>query len=157
MIKKVREEELSFDDYRFAMEKLPLATVDILFFNSEKTKTLLGRRENEPYAGTFYSFGGRLLKNEELADAACRIAKKETGVSLSPSKLTFVGILNEISDNSRFDGINYHAVDIYFGCVIEKQAITLDEQHSEAKWFDVNDPTLHPNVRARIDGALRAL
>ncbi len=157
MIRKIGGEELSPDDYRSAMEKLPLVTVDIIFFNPEKTKTLLGRRINEPYAGMFYSFGGRLYKNEEFVDAACRIAKKETGISLSPSELTFAGILNEISDNSRFDGINYHAVDVYFGCIVSERDVSLDDQHSEAKWFDVNDPTLHPNIKRRIDGALRAL
>ena len=149
--------ELSPERYREAMQELPLVTVDIIFFNPGKTKTLLGKRTNEPYTGDWYSFGGRLYKNEEFVDAAVRIAKKETGISLSSSELTFVGVLNEISDTSRFEGINYHAVDVYFGCTIEEQAVVLDDQHSEAKWFDVSDPTLHPNIRTRIEGALRVL
>lgn len=149
--------ELPIERYREVMENLPLATVDVLFFNPEKTKTLLGKRVSEPYAGLWYAFGGRLYKNEEFKDAAVRIAEEEAGIHLSPDDLIFAGVLNEISANSRFEGINYHAVDIYFACVIEERVPTLDRQHSEAAWLSVEDPTLHPNVQARIAGALRAL
>lgn len=150
--------ELPLEQYRLAMEGLPFVTVDILFFNRLKTKTLLGKRANEPYAGVLYAFGGRLYKNEEFTDAAVRIAKKETGISLSPDDITFVGVLNEINETSRFEGINYHAVDLYFGCIVdEKQLVVPDDQHSELEWVSVDDPTLHPNVQTRIVGALRAL
>ena len=151
------EGELPLDSYRKAMHELPLVTVDILFFNPEKTKTLLGKRVREPYARIWYAFGGRLHKNEEFADAALRIGKKECGLVLKAENIMQAGVLNEISPNSIFEGVNYHSVDIYFGCIIEEQPVVLDDQHSEARWFDVNDPTLHPNVQKRIAGALGAL
>ena len=149
--------ELSIEQYRAAMETLPLPTVDVVLFNAEKSEVLLGKRVKEPYAEMFCTFGGRLYKNEEFADEACRIIKKETGLSLSPSEITFAGVINEINDVSLFEGVSYHSVDIYFGCVIEEQAITIDDQHSEARWLPVEYPTLPPHVRARINGALRAL
>ena len=149
--------ELPLEHYRLAMEEFPLVTVDILFFNPEKTKTLLGKRAYEPCKGVFFTFGGRLHKNEEFVDAALRIARDETDISLSPADIKFAGVLNEIHDTSKFDGINYHAVDVYFACSIEERTPVLDDQHSEAAWFDVDDPTLHPNVRTRITGALHAL
>lgn len=143
--------------YRTAMEQMPLVTVDIMFLSPDKTRILLGKRTNEPYAGQFYSFGGRLFKNESFLGAACRIAKQETGLIISPSALIFAGVLNEISDNSIFEGVNYHAVDVYFACTIGNESMKLDSQHSEMRWFPVDDPGLHPNVKTRIEGALRAL
>ena len=145
------------DRYRAAMQELPLVTVDIIFLSPNKTKILLGKRTNEPYAGEFYSFGGRLYKNEGFKDAACRIAKEEVGISLTPDEITFVGVLNEINDGSIFEGINYHTVDVYFVCTIESGTTSLDSQHSEMRWFSVDDANLHPNVKVRIEGALRVL
>lgn len=148
---------LPLQRYRAAMEDVPMVTVDVVFLNSDKTKVLLGKRTNAPYAGMFYSFGGRLYKNEDFVDAARRIAKEELGLALMPRDLTYAGTLNEINNSSIFEGINYHAVDVYFVCVIDNESITLDNQHSETKWFSVDDTTIHSNVRARIEGALHAL
>lgn len=148
---------LSIERYRAAMEELPIVTIDVVFLNPEKTKILLGKRTNEPYAGQFYSFGGRFYKNESFLEAAGRIAKQELGLLIPPERLLFAGVLNEINDSSIFEGVNYHAVDVYFVCIIEDEAVQLDSQHSEVQWFPVDEPNLHPNVRARISGALAAL
>ncbi len=157
MNRKKVVKELSAERYRAAIEELPIVTIDVIFLNPDKTKILLGKRVNEPYAGVFYSFGGRLYKNEDFRDAACRIAKQEVGISLSSAALTFAGVLNEISDSSIFEGVNYHTVDVYFVCTIEDEAVSPDSQHSEKRWFPVSDPSLHPNVKARVEDALRAL
>ena len=139
------------------MEDLPIVTIDVLFLSQDKTKILLGKRVNEPYAGAFYSFGGRLYKNEGFLEAACRIAKEEIGITVTPSELTFGGVLNEFNGSSIFEGVNYHTVDIYFVCTLGDANIILDSQHSETRWFSLNDANLHPNVQARIIGALKKL
>jgi len=146
---------LPLERYRAAMEDVPIVTIDVLFLNPDKTKILLGKRVNEPFAGEFYSFGGRLYKNEEFLDAALRITKQELGFSIPPTALTFGGVLNEMNDSSIFGGVNYHTVDVYFVCTVEDEVPVLDSQHSEARWFSVDDPALHPNVKARIEGALK--
>ncbi|MBL8158392.1 NUDIX domain-containing protein [bacterium] len=145
------------EEYRRLMENFPVVTVDVLFFNPDRTKILLGKRTNEPYAGKFYSFGGRLYKNEDLVQAACRIAKEELGLDRTASDLVFSGIINEINPASIFDGVNYHTVDVYFACTLADEKADADSQHSEMQWFSIDDPSLHPNVKARIEGALRAL
>ena len=116
---KTPPDELPLEHYRQLMEDSPLPTVDIIFFDQQRSKTLLGRRTNEPYAGQWYSFGGRLYKNEEFADAAVRIAKQEVGLSLTKADVKQAGVINEINPSSIFEGINYHAVNIYFACVID--------------------------------------
>ena len=148
---------MPIERYRAAMEEFPIVTVDVVFLSPDKKKILLGKRINEPYAGEFYSFGGRLYKNEDFVDAAIRIAKQELDISLTPQTLTFAGALNEINDSSIFEGLNYHAVDVYFVCTIENKETALDAQHSEVQWFPVDAPDLHPNVKARIHGALKAI
>ena len=149
--------ELPLDRYREAMQDMPLATVDIVFVNPDRTKTLLGKRKNEPYAGKFYTFGGRLFKNEELIDAAVRIAKKEVGIVLSPMSLIKAGVLNEINPSSIFSGINYHAVNVFFACTIPEDEISLDDQHTEAKWLSVNDPDVPTYAKSKVVEALKVL
>lgn len=149
--------KLPLERYRAAMEEFPIVTVDVVFLNADKTKILLGKRVNEPFAGVFYSFGGRLHKNEDLQDATSRIAREEVGISLSPADSIFAGVLNEINDTSIFPGVNYQAITLYFGCTITEDAFSLDSQHSDVQWFPIDDPSLHPNVKARIGGVLKVL
>jgi len=140
------------------MEFGPICAIDIVFFNEEKTKTLLGKRVNKPYKDIFYTFGGRLQKNETLKDAAIRISKNEAGIILNEVNLFFAGVDNEVSDNSVFEKTNYHAVVLYFGCIISSDTkINLDAQHSTYKWISVNDPNIHPSIQSRIANALKAV
>jgi len=144
--------------YKTLMGFGPICAVDIVFFNEEKTKTLLGKRVNDPYKNLFYTFGGRLRKNETLENAAVRIAESETGVILTKSDLIFAGAGNEISDSSIFGRTNYHAVVLYFGCIIPSSTkIHLDEQHSTYKWVDVSDVTIHKSIQPRIANALKTV
>lgn len=145
------------DIYKLLMEFSPICTVDTIFFNPEGTRVLLGKRTNAPYQDLFYTFGGRLRKNELFEEAAVRIAKKEMGITITSDHVKFGGLDNEISPNSIIPGINYHAVALYFGGIVpEDTSIELDAQHSEYRWMEVNDETIHPSIQPRILKALRA-
>lgn len=148
---------LSDDLYRTLMEVSPICTVDVIFLDAKKNRTLLGRRTSAPYRDAFFSFGGRLHKNEEFVEAALRIARSETGILLKAEDMVFAGILNEIAPDSKFEGINYHAVDVYFGVQVDHETFELDFQHSDAAWVAVDDPSLHPNVRFKVQKAIEAL
>lgn len=138
------------------MDISPICTVDVLFFNSDKTKTLLFRRENEPMKGTYFSAGGRLFKNELLADCAVRQAFREAGLVIEKDGLTLGGTKEQINPNSAFEGVSYHAVDIFYGYIIDEDAeIKLDSQHSDYKWFSVSDDTLHPFLKDIIGQTLK--
>lgn len=150
--------DVSPEIYRTLMEHGPICTIDILFFNPQRTQTLLGKRTSDPYKGTFYAFGGRLRKHESFEDAAVRVAKQEVGIDLLPREIKFSGIINEINSGSKFKGTDYHAVDLYFACVVPQDIeIKLDSQHSEYRWFDVNERNLYPNIKTRISHALKVL
>lgn len=153
---RIPPQDVPQDIYKVLMEFSPICTVDMIFFNPEGTRVLLGKRVNAPYQGLFYTFGGRLRKNEMFEEAAVRIAKKEMGVAITPSDVTFGGLDNEISDNSIVPDTNYHAVALYFGGTIpEDTPVELDAQHSEYRWVGVDDTSIHPSIQPRILKALR--
>jgi colanic acid biosynthesis protein WcaH len=141
------------EEYQEIMARCPVCTVDVIFFNPEKTQVLIGKRNNEPLRGEYFSIGGRLQKNEELLTAACRQAKRELGLEINPAGLVFGGVINEIFDNSPFPGINYHTVNLYYGYILPSgQEIKLDSQHSEVVWFHLTkQDELHPFLQERIN------
>lgn len=139
--------------YRKFMCSMPICTVDVLFFDSAKKKVLLCKRRNEPLKGGFFSVGGRLLKNEAFIDGAIRQVERELGLKLDSDKLVFGGIANEVFDNSIYDGIGYHAVNIYWGYRLKEGELldlVLDDQHTEYSWFDVDFDGLHPYIEKKV-------
>ncbi|TSC63520.1 MAG: GDP-mannose mannosyl hydrolase [Parcubacteria group bacterium Athens0416_74] len=149
---------IPLDRYRQLMDDGPIVTVDVMFLNPERTKLLLGKRTNEPYKDEYFSFGGRLYKNEEFIDAARRITKEEIGLDILESELTFAGVTADFGNSSIFEGVTYHSVDIFYVCTIpEDLNISLDAQHDDTKWFSLDDTTLHPFVQNRIKGVKKTL
>ena len=143
-------------EFQKIVDTVPICTVDVLFFNSDKTETLLFRRQNEPLKGTFFSLGGRLLKGESLEDCAVRQAMREAGIAVRKEELTFGGVQGELHHNSMFKGVAYHAIDVFYGHILHEEDVLLDSQHSVYQWFLVSDPTLHPFVQSKISGILKA-
>ncbi len=155
---KVISRHISDDIFKEILSFVPICTVDIVFFNKEKNKILLCKRINQPLEGVYFINGGRLFKNEELEDCAVRQAKTELGISVDKNKLIFGGVSNEIFDTSRFENVGYHAMDVFFGYIIDENIeIKFDEQHSDHKWFQTDDLRLHPFIKRRIDSLIKKL
>ena len=142
--------------YETIVDKMPVCTVDVIFLNKQKNKTLLFKRNNNPLKGEYFSIGGKLNKDETFLECAIRQAKMEIGLEIDPEKTIFIGVQREYYPNSAFDGISYTAVDLYFGYILDKQnlSLKLDEQHSESKWFEINDKDLHPYIKSKIEQTL---
>lgn len=104
--------------FKEILDLTPICTVDLIFFNKNRTKTLLFRRRNESLKGIYFSAGGRLLKNEKMLDGAVRQGMREVGLRLKKKDLKFEGIAEEIHKNSAFGKVTYHAVVIYYSYVI---------------------------------------
>lgn len=147
---------LPLEKYKEFMNLVPITTVDVLFFNSSMTETLLFKRKNEPLKDVYFSLGGALKKNEMLIDGAVRQALRETGVCVNKDLLFYGGTQDEIFPNSSFEGISYHAVDTYFGYILGQEKIVLDFQHSDYKWFSISNETLHPFIKSKIKNLLNA-
>lgn len=147
---------LPLEKYKELLEITPVCAVDVLFFNSDKTKTLLFKRENEPLKGVYFSMGGRLQKGERLEDCAVRKAFEETGLNINKENLIWGGTIEEIHTNSIFEGTSYHAVDLYFGYILEKEEkLVLDSQHNTYEWFSVLDDSLHPFIKTKVNNLLK--
>lgn len=139
--------------YTTILEHVPIPTVDILFLNAKK-ELLLARRNNEPLFWVYYIPGGRVYKGEKSIDAVKRKSQEELWVDIDTSRLRFIGVYDDIFDNSAFPGISTHCIPATYLYELNKQEesqlVLADTQHSDFKFFDLKDPSLHPMVKRRI-------
>jgi len=86
-------------------------SIDLIVENPQG-EFLLGQRVNPPAQGFWFVPGGRIRKNETLADAFRRISATELGVSLPLSRAQLLGAYEHIyNDNFLAEpGINTHYV-----------------------------------------------
>ena len=149
------EKELYIDILR----NMPIPTVDILFLNSQN-QILLWKRNNEPLMGVYYIPGGRVNKWERSLDAARRKAKEELGIEIDISHLQFVWVYDDIFENSAFADISTHCIPVtYVYRLSSDEEIWLslwDAQHSDLRFFSLDDPSIHEMVQIRI-GDMRKL
>ncbi len=145
--------------YKDIVAHMPVSTIDIVLLNKTQDKTLLFKRNNEPVKGVYFTIGGRLLKGEPFLHGAVRQARRELGLKIDPKKAFFAGVTQDFHSNSVFENVSYHAVAVFFGYVLENENINLkfDKQHSDHKWFSVNDKKLHPHIKERVKQTLSAL
>ncbi len=146
--------------YKEILNTMPICTVDVMFFNSDKTKILLLKRTNEPLHGVYFPIGGRVLKNELLEECAVRQAHREAGIQIDATRLVFGGVHDEINQNSAFEGVSYHAVALFYTYVLSDKEITelkinLDSQSDDYKWFSVFDEAFNHFLKKRIDVILK--
>ena len=126
------------DDKKFkiVVDSAPLISIDILL--KKDNKVLLGKRENKPAQGYFFSTGGRINKNETINNAMIRIAKNELNIDL---KFTpeFIGIFEHFYDDSIYENVSTHYVNIAYEYEAEEIPNLPTDQHSEYKWFTIDE------------------
>ncbi|MDD2870850.1 MAG: NUDIX domain-containing protein [Candidatus Gracilibacteria bacterium] len=130
--------------YREIIDKTIIQTIDIVFLN-DKNEILLGLRNNNPLKGVYYLPGGRRLKSETILESAKRKAKEEIGINIDTDKLIFLGVYDDIYENSMYKGIGSHyspIIYIYKLNDIEAKNIKTDLQHNDLKFFNINDKNL---------------
>ena len=131
---------LKINAFKAVVENTPLVSIDICLVHDYKM--LLGKRNNEPLRGQWFTPGGRILKNECWQDCLKRVAQFELGISVNDtSEFTFMGIWDHFYQNSTFDkDISTHYVNIPHYCILKKQPnILADEQHDNLSWFDLEE------------------
>ena len=82
---------LSASEFAEVVRLTPLVSIDLILRNSNGD-ALLGVRNNEPAKGFYFVPGGRILKNERIADAFQRILLSETGALADIGQSTFKGV-----------------------------------------------------------------
>jgi colanic acid biosynthesis protein WcaH len=126
------------DDQTFKtiISSTPLISIDLLV--KKDRKILLGRRINKPAQGYLFSTGGRVYKNETIDSAMMRIAKTELNIEL---KLIprFIGVFEHFYDDSIYQNISTHYVNLAYEIEIEETPNLPTEQHNEYQWLTIDE------------------
>ncbi|GAA4330617.1 GDP-mannose mannosyl hydrolase [Pigmentiphaga soli] len=144
----------SADDFRAAVEMLPLISVDLLLRNADGAY-LLGLRSNPPAQGTWFVPGGRILKDETMAAALVRIARSELALDLPVSAWTPRGIYEHFYDVNFAGerGRRTHYVVLAFETRLADPLYALPRtQHRDYRWISpagaIRDAGVHPYTQA---------
>lgn len=139
-------------DYLHVIEHTQLVSLDILIVN-EYNQVLLGYRENNPAKHTWFTFGGRIYKEETPRQACERIAMNEIGMTLSLDQCHPIGVYHHKYPNN-FVNDEFGTVYIVFAyihrCRNDSIIIQGDEQHSRYQWFDIASIHAHPDVHPYV-------
>ena len=126
------------DDQTFetVISSTPLISIDLLV--KKDNKILLGKRINKPAQGCLFSIGGRVYKNETIDSAMMRIASNELNISL---KLTpsFIGVFEHFYDDSIYEDVSTHYVNLAYEIEIEEILNLPTEQHNEYQWLTIDE------------------
>jgi colanic acid biosynthesis protein WcaH len=122
--------------FKTIIDSAPLISIDILL--KKDNKFLLGRRVNKPAQGYFFSTGGRINKNESIDNAMARVALNELNIELK-SIPKFIGVFEHFYDDSIYKNVSTHYVDIAYEYEVKEIPDLPTEQHSEYKWFTIDE------------------
>lgn len=126
---------LSLEDFSSLIENGPLISIDLVV--ETDSGFLLGKRTNRPAKGYWFVPGGRLYKNEPLADAIERIAYKEIHEHLSLKELEFLGVFEHFyADSFISEEISTHYVVLAYKVKLVSAPLSLPlEEHNEYGLF----------------------
>ena len=122
--------------FKTVVDSVPLVSIDILI--KRNNKVLLGKRINKPAQGYFFSIGGRINKDETIDSAMNRIAKDELNIELKTTP-KFIGVFEHLYDDGIYEDISTHYVNLAYEYQVGEIIDLPTEQHSEYKWFDVDE------------------
>lgn len=121
------------------IESTPLVSIDLVVINAQG-QALLGKRLNRPAKDYWFVPGGRILKNEALADAFKRLTSDELGQVFTIDQACLLGPFDHFYNDCVFgDDITTHYVAIAFILKLEFElnSLPLHVQHGGYQWFDI--------------------
>lgn len=145
-----------FSRQRFAaiVRNTPLVSIDLIVLDGEQ-RVLLGLRRNEPARGTWFVPGGRIVKDESIADAFRRLTQWELGQAMSVEAAEFIGVYEHFypTNFAGMAGFGTHYVVLAYELRLDGPLDTLpEEQHSGYRWLSpaqlLEDSGVHANSKA---------
>jgi colanic acid biosynthesis protein WcaH len=122
------------------IDNTPLVSIDLVVIN-EKDEVLLGRRLNRPAKGSWFVPGGRILKNEALADAFKRLTLEELSKQYLIENACLLGPYDHFYTECVFNNnISTHYVAIAYILKTnsnELNSLPVAQQHSNYSWFAI--------------------
>ena len=153
---------LDVQTFKTVVENTPLVSIDLCLVCDGQV--LLGKLNNDPLKGEWFTPGGRIHKNEAWQDALLRIAEVELGLSgIAVEVFALMGVWDHFYNNSAVDqNTSTHYVNLpHYAEFKSKPQIALDDQHAEFKWFDLavvsSDEKFHLYMRNYADWLLKKL
>ena len=122
--------------FKTVINSTPLISIDLLV--KKDNKILLGKRINKPAQGYLFSIGGRVYKNETINSAMIRIANDELNISLKLT-LKFIGVFEHFYDDSIYQDVSTHYVNLAYEIEIEETLNLPTEQHNEYQWLTIDE------------------
>lgn len=143
------------DDSKFeiVIQNTPLVSIDLIIKNAQD-QVLLGRRNNRPAQGYWFVPGGRIRKNEKLAQAFKRLTCAELDQEFLLDEACFLGVFEHLYTDSVFDSeISTHYIALGYQLIVDVSFDTLPlNQHHKYQWFAINDllndANVHENTKA---------
>ena len=144
---------LDKETFQTVVRAAPLISIDLIVLNS-LGQVLLGRRTNRPAQGYWFVPGGRILKDESMAEAFLRLTKAELGSTLPISDAGFLGVYEHFYADS-FSGEDFSTHYVVLGyrmhCDLDFAALP-DGQHRSYRWFSAVEllasGEVHDNTKA---------
>lgn len=140
--------KLAADDFLQVIRHAPLVSIDLIV-EDRSGRFLMGLRTNAPAKGFWFVPGGRVYKNERLADALLRISGAELGESIGLEKSRFLGLYEHLYEGNAFfaKGFGTHYVVSAFSLKVDQLSALPKQQHSAYRWFSpgeiLSDPCVH--------------
>lgn len=119
----------------------PLVSIDLVITNKQG-QALLGQRLNRPAKGFWFVPGGRILKDESLADAFRRLTLEELGQEFSIEQAQLQGPFDHFyQDNVFGDEFSTHYVAIAYKLALSQplENLPLDLQHQGYRWMPIDE------------------
>lgn len=132
---------LDKETFSTVIESTPLVSIDLVVKNKQG-EALLGERLNKPAKGDWFVPGGRILKNESLANAFKRLTLEELGQEFTIDKAELLGPFDHFyNDNVFGDEFSTHYVAIAYVLTLDDNlnSLPMNVQHGAYQWFTIND------------------
>ncbi|MBL0711392.1 MAG: GDP-mannose mannosyl hydrolase [Colwellia sp.] len=132
---------LDKETFSTVIESTPLVSIDLVVKNKQG-QALLGQRLNRPAKDFWFVPGGRVLKDESLADAFKRLTIEELGQAFLIEQATLLGAFDHFyHDNVFGDAFSTHYVAIAYVITLNSnlEQLPLNIQHGSYKWFGIED------------------
>ena len=149
--------KLGRDELVEVVKKAPLVSIDLIVKN-DGGQILVGFRKNEPAKGFWFVPGGRILKDERIADAFERIGREELGIDVAFAEAKFLGVFEHLypTNFTEKEDFSTHYVVLAYEIKTAGTAPVLpDDQHSDYKWLSREsadeEENIHPNTKEYFD------
>lgn len=132
---------LDRETFRQIVAGTPLISIDLIVRNKQG-QVLLGQRLNRPAQGYWFVPGGRVRKDERLADAFSRLIQEELWGQWMLSDACFLGPFEHFY-NDNFSGGDFSTHYVVLGYEMTLHSGDLSQlpvaQHGAYRWFDLDE------------------